>query len=215
MSLLRRWLVAGLLIWLPLMATYLVIRLLVRAFDQTLLLLPPDLRPEALLGFNIPGLGVVLSLAVLLGTGAVVANFAGRRAVGLGERILERIPLVRSIYTGVKRLTHAVMADDSQTFRRVVLIEYPRTGIWTLAFQTGDPDPAIVEATGTELMTIYVPTTPNPTSGFVMFVPRDAVRVLEMPVEVALKMIMTLGVVTSEEKGAAPAPAVAAGSPTP
>lgn len=200
MHLLRRWLMAGLLIWLPLIATFLVIRLLVDVLDQSLLLLPVALRPESWLGFSVPGFGIVLSLVIVLGTGAVLANFVGRRMIAIAEAVLERVPLVRSVYSGVKRLAVAVMSEDSQTFRRVVLIEYPRKGIWTLAFQTGDPDPAISAAVDDEVMTIYVPTTPNPTSGFVIFVPRSAVRILALPVEDALRMIMTLGVVTTESR---------------
>ncbi len=196
-GLLRRWLIAGLLIWLPLVATLLVLRLVVELLDQSLILVPPTWRPEALFGFEIPGFGILLSLLLVLGTGATVANFIGRRVIELSESALERIPLVRSIYSGVKRLTSAVMSDDSQTFRKVVLLEYPRKGVWTLGFQTADPTRLIAECAG-DVVTIYVPTTPNPTSGFVVFVPRADVHSLDMPVEDALQMIMTLGVVTPE-----------------
>ncbi len=196
-SLLRRWLIAGLLVWLPLVATFLVLRLAVELLDKSLVLLPLRWRPEALFGFEIPGFGILISLVVVLGTGAIVANFIGRRLVELTESALDRVPLVRSVYSGVKKLTGAVMSGDSQTFRKVVLVEYPRKGIWTLAFQTADPAAAVEEAAG-NVMTVYVPTTPNPTSGFVIFVPREDVRELNMSVEDALQMVMTLGVVTPE-----------------
>lgn len=194
-GLIRRWMLAGLLVWLPLVTTLLVLRLVIELLDQSLLLLPQPLRPENLLGFQIPGFGILLSLLLVLGTGALVANFLGRRVVELSEAALERIPLIRSVYSGVKRLTHAVMADDSQTFRRVVMVEYPRKGVWSLGFQTADAPPLVTREIG-EMMTIYLPTTPNPTSGFILFVAREDVRILDMPVEDALQMIMTLGVVS-------------------
>lgn len=195
-DLLRRWLIAGLLIWLPLVATLLVLRLTVELLDQSVLLLPSALRPENLFGVELPGLGILISLVLVLGTGAVVANFIGRRLVEYTEAALERIPLVRSVYSGVKRLTQAVMSEESQTFRKVVLIEYPNDGIWTVAFQTADPAKSVRGSLG-EVITVYVPTTPNPTSGFVVFVTPDKVRPLDMSVEDALKLVMTLGVVHS------------------
>ena len=197
-SLMRRWLLAGLLVWLPLVATLLVLRLVVELLDQTLILLPAAWRPEALFGFDIPGLGIVLSLIIVLGTGATVANIIGRRVVEVSEAALERIPLVRSVYGGVKKLTGAVMSGDSQTFRKVLLVEYPRKDCWTLAFQTADPAHAVSERAG-DVVTVYVPTTPNPTSGFVVFLPRSDVQELDMTIEDALQMIMTLGVVTPEK----------------
>ncbi len=196
-GLLRRWLIAGLLVWLPLVATLLVLRLVLEILDQSLILLPPALRPEALFGFEIPGFGILLSLVLVLGTGAAVANILGRRLVEIGESVLKRVPIVRSVYNGVKKLTKAVMSGDNQTFRKVVLVEYPRKGVWTLGFQTAEPAHAIEEAAG-DVVTIYVPTTPNPTSGFVIFVPREDVTTVDMPVEDALQLIMTLGVVTPE-----------------
>lgn len=197
-ALLRRWLIAGLLIWLPLVATLLVLRLGVELLDQSLLLLPPGWRPEALFGRDIPGFGLIVSLVLVLATGATVANMLGSRLINYSERWLQRIPLLRSVYSGVKRLTAAVMSEDSQTFRKVVLLEYPRAGIWSLGFQTADPAKSIQRLTG-DVVTVYVPTTPNPTSGFIIFVPRDQIQALDMPVEDALKMIMTLGVVTPEQ----------------
>lgn len=196
-GLIRRWLVAGLLIWLPLVATLLVLRLVIEVLDQSLILLPPGLKPENLFGFEIPGFGIVLSLVLVLGTGAAVANILGSRLVALSEAALERVPMVRSIYRGVKRLTHAVMSGEQQTFRKVVLVEYPRREMWTLGFQTADPAQAVETAVG-DVVTVYVPTTPNPTSGFVVFVPRKDVKALDLSVEDALQLVMTLGVVSPE-----------------
>src|SRR3990172_4545060 len=138
MSLLRRYLIAGLLIWLPLGVTLLVIKLLVDMMDNTLLLLPEHYQPDALLGFHLPGLGVVLSITIILVTGVVVANLFGRRLVLIWEAILGRIPLVRSIYAGTKQIAETLFSPNGQSFRKVVLIEYPRRGLWTLAFQTGN-----------------------------------------------------------------------------
>lgn len=197
-SLMRRWLIAGLLVWLPLVATLLVLRLVVELLDKSLVLLPPPWRPENLLGVDVPGLGIVLSLIIVLGTGATVANIIGRRVVEVTEAALERIPLVRSVYGGVKKLTGAVMSGDSQTFRKVLLVEYPRRDCWTLAFQTADPARSVSHKAG-DVVTVYVPTTPNPTSGFVVFLPRADVQELDMSIEDALQLIMTLGVVTPEK----------------
>ncbi|RZO83460.1 MAG: DUF502 domain-containing protein [Oceanococcus sp.] len=197
-SLMRRWLIAGLLVWLPLVATLLVLRLVVELLDKSLVLLPPPWRPENLLGVDVPGLGIVLSLIIVLGTGATVANIIGRRVVEVTEAALERIPLVRSVYGGVKKLTGAVMSGDSQTFRKVLLVEYPRRDCWTLAFQTADPARSVSDKAG-DVVTVYVPTTPNPTSGFVVFLPRADVQELDMSIEDALQLIMTLGVVTPEK----------------
>nr|WP_146680374.1 DUF502 domain-containing protein [Oceanococcus atlanticus] len=197
-SLMRRWLIAGLLVWLPLVATLLVLRLVVELLDKSLVLLPPPWRPENLLGVDVPGLGIVLSLIIVLGTGATVANIIGRRVVEVTEAALERIPLVRSVYGGVKKLTGAVMSGDSQTFRKVLLVQYPRRDCWTLAFQTADPARSVSDKAG-DVVTVYVPTTPNPTSGFVVFLPRADVQELDMSIEDALQLIMTLGVVTPEK----------------
>ncbi len=196
MSALRRYFIAGLLVWVPLMITILVIRVLVGMMDKTLLLLPPGWRPEALLGMKIPGLGVALTVLVVFLTGLVVANFAGRRLVRLWESLLARIPLVRTIHSAVKQVMETVFNAGSDSFRKVLLIEYPRKGVWTIAFQTGELAGEIPERIEREAVTVFVPTTPNPTSGFVIVVPRDELIELDMSVEDGLKLIMSLGVVT-------------------
>jgi uncharacterized membrane protein len=197
MTHLRRYLIAGLLVWAPIVITVLVVKFLVDVLDGTVLLLPADLRPEKLLGFRIPGLGVLLTIIILLATGMVVANLVGRTLVNLGERILARIPLVRTIYHAVKQVMETVFSDSGKSFRSVVMIEYPRKGIWTLAFLTSRPGADELESrTGRELSHIFVPTTPNPTSGFFLAIPSEDVIVLDMSVDDGLRLIMSGGVVS-------------------
>lgn len=198
MSPLRRYLVAGLLVWVPLGVTVLVIRLLVDLMDRTLLLLPPAWRPEQLIGFRIPGLGIVLAAAVVLVTGVVVANLLGRQLVALWERFLARIPLVRSIYAGAKQVVETVFSGSGRSFREVVMIEYPRAGTWTLAFVTGDGMREARDRIGDDVINVFVPTTPNPTSGFFLMVRRAEVVPLKIPVEEGLKVIISAGVLVPE-----------------
>jgi uncharacterized membrane protein len=195
MNLLRRYLVAGLLVWLPLGATYYVIQLLVGWMDQSLLLLPERFRPESLLGFNIPGLGVVLSLLILLLTGLIAANLFGRKLVELWEQMLSRIPLVRSVYSAVKQLVETMISDNGNSFRKVVLVEFPRRGVWTLAFLTNDEQGVVQQATGREVISVYVPTTPNPTGGYFILVPVEDVREIDLSVDEGLKLLLSMGAV--------------------
>ncbi|MCG7897099.1 MAG: DUF502 domain-containing protein [Candidatus Thiodiazotropha lotti] len=197
MTYLRRYLVAGLLVWLPLGASYLVVSLLVDWMDRSLLLLPQAYRPESLLGFHIPGLGVVLSLVILFVTGLVAANLFGRRLVKLWEAMVSRIPLVRSVYSAVKQLVETMFADNGRSFRKVVLVEFPRRGLWTLAFLTNEESGPIQEALGRELVSVYIPTTPNPTGGYFVLLPKEEVRELEMSVDDGLKMLLSMGAVNS------------------
>ncbi|WP_019625485.1 DUF502 domain-containing protein [Thioalkalivibrio sp. ALJT] len=193
---LRRYLIAGLLVWLPLIVTGFIIKLLVDLLDFTILLLPPGWRPEAILGFSIPGAGIVLAVAVVFVTGVVVANIVGRKLVALGEAIVHRIPLVSSIYGAVKQVTETVFSDGGQAFRKVVLIEYPRRGLWSVGFMTGVGTGEVQERTEHKVITVFVPTTPNPTSGFVLMVPHEEAVELDMTVEDGLKFVMSMGVVT-------------------
>lgn len=194
----RKYFIAGILVWLPLAVTVLVIKILVDAMDQTLLLLPPQWQPDALLGMHIPGLGLLLSLIVILLTGMIVANFLGRRLIALWEAILRRIPVVRTIYTGAKQIIETVFSSTGQSFRKVMLVEYPRKGCWCLGFQTGTGLGEVQDKTGREVVAVFVPTTPNPTSGFVLMLPRDEVQELDMSVDEGLKMIISMGVVVPE-----------------
>ncbi len=196
--LMRRWLIAGLAVWLPLGATILVVLFLIDLMDRSLLLLPPAYRPETLLGFNIPGLGVLLTFAIVLLTGFLAANYFGEKLLALLDQLVQRVPLVRSVYGGMKSLADTVLTGSGNSFRKVLLIEYPRKGLWTLAFQTGEPAGEVQRKTGQEVVTVFVPTTPNPTSGFIVMVPRTDAIALDMTVEQALRMIISLGVVTPE-----------------
>jgi uncharacterized membrane protein len=195
MKRLRRYIVAGILVWLPLGLTILLLRFAVRLMDRSLLLIPEQYRPEALLGFPIPGLGAVLTIVLLLVTGVLAANFVGRAFVGGWESLMDRIPVVRSIYSAAKNFAEIVFSDSSHAFKNVLLVEYPRKGIYSLAFQTSSQLGEVQGRTGEEVVGCFVPTTPNPTSGFIIIVPKRDVTVLDMEVDEALKMIISLGVV--------------------
>lgn len=207
---LRRYLVAGLLVWVPLFVTILIIRVAIGLMDRTLGLVPKQYRPEILLQqvFNtaepvvIPGLGVILTFVVLLLTGILAANFVGRAFVGGWESLLHRIPIVRSIYSGAKNFAEIVFSDSSDSFKQVLLIEYPRRGLYSLAFQTSSELGEVQGRTGEDVVCCFVPTTPNPTSGFIIIVPKSDVTVLDMEVDEALKMIISLGVVVPQWRNA-------------
>lgn len=201
MKRIRRYIVAGLLVWVPLGVTLFLLKVLVDLMDQTLLLLPPPYRPDALFGFHIPGLGIVLSLAVLLVTGILAANLVGRQLVHLWESILQRIPFVRSIYSAAKNFAEIVLTDANQSFNKVLLIEYPRKGLYSLCFQTSTYLGEVQARTGEDVICVFVPTTPNPTSGLILMVPKSDVIELEMDVEDALKMVVSLGVVVPRWNG--------------
>lgn len=208
---LRRYLISGLLIWLPILATVLVMRFIVQLMDQLLLVLPPSLQPDALLGFHIPGFGVLMALVVLLLTGILVTNIIGRTLVGIWEEILQRIPFVRAIYGGVKSFSETILSNKGSSFKKVLLVQYPRPGMWSIGFQTNASLREISERTGAEQVCVFVPTTPNPTSGFIVMLPRAEIIELDMSVDAAMKMIVTLGVVMPQAADA-PAPAAVAGS---
>lgn len=190
----KKYLLAGLVVWLPIIATILILRFLIDLLDQTMSLLPEAYNPEKVLGINVPGLGVILSIVVLFITGTLATNLFGQKLVRMSESILDRIPLVRSIYNATKQMIEAIVSTNSQAFRKVVLVEYPRKGLWSLAFQTGGAFKEVGDKTNQEMVTIFVPTTPNPTAGFLMMVSKEEVIELEMSVDTALKFIISLGV---------------------
>ncbi len=192
---LRRYLVAGLLVWIPLGVTVFILKALIDLMDKTLLLIPQQYRPEEWLGFSIPGLGLILTVLVLLATGLLAANIVGRSMVGLWESLLDRIPVVRSVYSAVKNFTEIVFSGSGQSFKKVLLIEYPRKGIYSLAFQTATNLGEVQGRTGEEMICTFVPTTPNPTSGYIIIVPKKDIIELDMEIDEALKMIISLGVV--------------------
>lgn len=201
---LRRFLVAGLLVWLPVGVTILVFKVLLDLVDELLFLVPVAYRPETVLGFRIPGLGAVLALIVLFSTGMLVANLLGRALVVRGEALLGRIPFVRTIYGAVKSFTEIVLGGRSTSFKKVLLIEYPRKGVYRIALQTSEAVPELEAVTRHELVTAFVPNTPNVASGFTVFVPRAEVIELSMSVEEALKLVLSLGVVVPEWHAAHP-----------
>ena len=195
-TLFRRYLIAGLLIWVPAMITIWVLSLLVGMMDQTLLLLPLEWRTESWLGVHIPGLGVVLTVVVVFATGALAANMIGQRMVTFWERVLQRIPVVNSLYTGVKQISDTLFKPGGQAFRKALLVEWPSPGTWTIAFLTGQPGGDVVNHLRGDYVSIYVPTTPNPTGGYFVMVPRSRVVELDMSVDEALKYIISMGVAT-------------------
>jgi uncharacterized membrane protein len=192
---LRRYLVTGLLIWLPLGITIFVFQFLVRVVDRVVLLLPPEARPNTYIGFDIPGVGIVLVLIVLLVTGIFATNFFGRRMVAFGERVVGHIPLVRTVYLSAKQVVETVFSGTGKSFRKVLLVPYPNADSWTIAFLTSSELGEVQEKTGREVVGAFIPTAPNPTSGYILMFPKDDVVELEMTVEEAFKMIISLGVV--------------------
>ncbi|PWY54048.1 hypothetical protein DGG96_19020 [Legionella qingyii] len=199
---LRSYLLAGLVVWLPILITIGVLRFIIDLLDNTVALIPKAYQPEQLIGHYIPGLGVILSLVILLVTGVIATNYFGQRLVEWGESILIKIPLVRSIYKTVKQVINAVLSTNSEAFRKVVLIEYPRKGLWSIAFQTGAGNTAINNKTKDEMISVFIPTTPNPTSGFLMMIPRSDVIELDMSIDEALKFIISLGVMPPASEAA-------------
>lgn len=195
MSALRKWLLTGLLVIVPGVITVWVLHWIVGLLDQTLYILPQAWQPAQLLGAHIPGFGVLLTLAILLVVGAVASNFVGRKLVSWGDALISRIPVVRSIYSSVKQVSDTVFSDSGNAFRTAVLVQWPREGVWTVAFITGQPSGEVAGYLRDEYVSVFVPTTPNPTGGyFVMMRKSDCVE-LEMSVDTALKYIVSMGVV--------------------
>lgn len=193
----KKYLITGLLVWVPILVTVIVIRFFLELIDTIVEILPHHLQPQVLFGFNIPGLGLLLAIIILILTGVFAANLFGRKVVSLWEDLLAKIPLVRSIYKAVKQSMQVIFSPTGQSFRQVVMIEYPRKGIWSLGFVTNEGDESFPPNFADEsLVTVFVPTTPNPTSGFLLFVPLSAVKMLDMPVDEALKAVISLGTVT-------------------
>jgi uncharacterized membrane protein len=194
-QLIKRYLITGLLIWVPLVITGWVLSLIVGVADQSLLLLPEAARPYHLLGFDIPGAGIVVTLAVIVGTGFLATNIIGQRLVGWWEKLLARIPVVNSIYNGVKQVSDTLLSPSGIAFRQPLLVQYPHPHSWTIAFLTGKPGGDVARRLEGDYVSVYVPTTPNPTSGFLLMFPKNEVIELDMDVEEALKYIISMGVV--------------------
>jgi uncharacterized membrane protein len=197
----KKILITGLLIWIPLAITIWVLDLIVSTMDHTLLLLPPQYQPQALLGYQIPGLGVLLTVVVVFVTGALASNILGQRLVRFWERLLGRIPVVKTIYNAVKQVSDTLFAPGGQAFSKALLVQYPRQGSWTIGFLTGRPGGDVANHLQGEYVSIYVPTTPNPTSGFFLMMPKSDVIELDMSVDEALRYVISMGVAAPEVPG--------------
>ena len=191
----KKYLITGLLIWIPLVITLWVLKFIVDALDQTLLLLPPEFRTENWLGLHVPGMGVVMTLVIVFLTGLLTTNLVGARLVNFWHQILHRIPVVNSIYSSVKQISDTLFAPSGQAFRKALLVQWPREGMWTIAFLTGTPGGGVGKHLPPDCLAVYVPTTPNPTSGYFVIVQRKDVIELDMTVDQALKYIISMGVV--------------------
>jgi uncharacterized membrane protein len=197
----KKILITGLLIWIPLAITIWVLELIVSTMDQSLLLLPPQFQPQALLGYQIPGLGALLTVVVVFVTGALASNILGQRLVLFWEKVLGRIPVVKTIYSSVKQVSDTLFAPGGQAFSKALLVQYPREDSWTIAFLTGTPGRDVAKHLQGEYVSVYVPTTPNPTSGFFLMMRRADVIELDMSVDDALKYVISMGVVPPELPG--------------
>jgi len=204
MAPLRKWLFTGLLVIVPGAITISVLHWIVGMLDQTLLILPEAWHPDRLLGFHIPGFGVLLTLLILLVTGAVASNFAGRKLVAWGDHLVSRIPVVRSIYSSVKQVSDTLFSESGNAFRTAVLVQWPREGVWTVAFVTGAPSGEVAAYLRDEFVSVYVPTTPNPTGGYFVMVRKSDCVELDMSVDAALKYIISMGVVAPSDPVLAP-----------
>lgn len=192
----KKYFITGLLIWLPLAVTLWILDIVLTTLDRTLLLLPEAWRPEQLLGVHIPGFGLILSVLVIFVTGVLAANIIGERLLRWWEGLLARIPIVRSIYSSVKQVSDTMLASQGNAFRKAVLVEFPQRGQWAIGLVAGAPGPAIDRHLPGETLTVFVPTAPNPTSGYTIIVPAAEVKELDISVDDALKFIISLGVVT-------------------
>ncbi|ANQ86396.1 DUF502 domain-containing protein [Azoarcus olearius] len=191
----KKYFITGLLIWIPLAITFMVLAWIINTLDQILLWLPNGMQPQSVFGINIPGIGVLLSILILLVTGLIAANVLGQKLVQMWEAILARIPVVKSIYYSVKQVSDTLFSSSGQAFRKALLVQYPRQGSWTIAFLTGKPGGDAAHHLQGDYVSVYVPTTPNPTSGFFLMMPSADVIELDMSVDEALKYIISMGVV--------------------
>ncbi|MES2686498.1 MAG: DUF502 domain-containing protein [Pseudomonadota bacterium] len=195
MAAIRRWLLAGLLVLVPLAVTVWLLNWIIGTLDQTLQILPGDWQPDKLLGFHIPGFGVLLALAIVLSIGAIASNFLGRKLVRWWDALLSRIPIVRSIYSSVKQVSDTLFSENGNAFRKALLVQWPREGVWTIAFQTGMPGGDVANHLSGDYMSVYVPTTPNPTGGYFVMLKRADCIELKMSVDEALTYVISMGVV--------------------
>jgi uncharacterized membrane protein len=196
----KKYFITGLLVLVPLVVTIWLLTTLIETLDQSLLLLPEDWSPQKLFGFSIAGLGALLTIAVIFITGVIATNFFGQQLILLWEELLSRVPVVKSIYSSVKQVSDTIFSDSGNAFRKALLVEYPRKGSWTVAFLTGQPEGDVKNHLIGEYVSVYVPTTPNPTSGFFLMIPKSDVVELDMTVDQALKYIISMGTVAPDIK---------------
>jgi len=194
----KKYLITGLLVWVPLVITVWVLRGIISTLDQSLLLLPQAWQPNNLIGFKLWGLGTLITLLVVILTGMTASNFFGQKLVSIWENLLSRIPVVKQIYSSVKQVSDTLLGPGGQAFRKALLVQYPHQGSWTIAFQTGTPSNELSDKLPPDMLSVYVPTTPNPTSGFFLMLERKDVVELDMTVDAALKYIISMGSVAPE-----------------
>jgi uncharacterized membrane protein len=210
---LRKWLLSGLLVLVPLIITLWVLDWVVSTLDQTLNILPVSWHPDRILGMHVPGLGVLFALLVVLSIGALASNIIGHRLVNWWHALLHRIPVVRSIYSGVKQVSDTLFSEKGNAFRKALLVQWPREGVWTIAFLTGTPGGEVARQLGDDCISVYVPTTPNPTGGYFVMLPRRDCIELQMSVDEALTHVISMGVIVPGGTKAAP-PLPPAAAPT-
>jgi uncharacterized membrane protein len=195
----KKYFITGLLIWIPLVITIWVLKLVVDVLDQSLLLLPTALHTERWLGVHIPGLGAILTVLIVFLTGVFATNFFGAQLIELWHEILHRIPVVNSIYSSVKQISDTLFSSSGQAFRKALLVQWPQEGMWTIAFLTGTPGGGVAMHVPPDSVAVYVPTTPNPTGGYFVIIARKNVIELDMSVDQALKYIISMGVVPPQK----------------
>jgi uncharacterized membrane protein len=206
MGALRKWLLAGLLVIVPVVITAWVLEWIISTLDQTLLILPGSWRPDYLLGFHIPGFGVLLAFAILLLVGAIASNILGRQLLAWSDAVLNRIPVVRSIYSGVKQVSDTLFSENGNAFRKALLVQWPRADVWTIGFLTGAPGGDVANHLLGDYVSVYVPTTPNPTGGYFVMLKRSECIELKMSVDDALKYVVSMGVVVPAPVAMTPPP---------
>lgn len=204
MGSIRRWLLAGLLVLVPLAITLSVLNWIIGTLDQTLLILPSDWHPDKLLGVHLPGFGVLLTFVVVLLMGALTSNFLGNKLVLLGNAVMRRIPIVRSIYSSVKQVSDTLFSENGNAFRKALLVQWPREGVWTIGFLTGTPGGDVVNHLPGDYVSVYVPTTPNPTGGYFVMLKKTECVELKMSVDEALTYVISMGVVAPAVRPAPP-----------
>jgi uncharacterized membrane protein len=189
----KKYFISGLLIWIPILVTIFVLKFILDFLDNILSVLPEAYHPENLLNIHIPGFGVVIALLIIFLTGVLLTNMFGQHLITSIEHLLQKVPMVRSLYSGTKQILQTLVSSNGKSFRKVVLLEYPREGIWSMGFLAGSGHTEVTQKCGKPMLSVFIPTTPNPTSGFLVMVPQEAVTELDIPVEDALKFIISLG----------------------